>query len=62
MLQPTVRRTWAPRGQTPILKSYDRHDRLTAVSAVTVSPQRRRLGLVLDLSWFSVNWNREGKA
>lgn len=49
MLQPTVRRTWAPRGQTPILKSYDRHDRLTAVSAVTVSPRRRRLGLVFDL-------------
>ena len=49
MLQPTVRRTWAPRGQTPILKSYDRHDRLTAVSAITVSPQRRRLGLVFDL-------------
>jgi transposase len=49
MLQPTVRRTWAPRGQTPILESYDRHDRLTAVSAVTVSPQRRRLGLVFDL-------------
>lgn len=46
MLQPTVQRTWAPRGQTPILRSYDR---LTAVSAVTVSPRRRRLGLVFDL-------------
>ena len=49
MLQPTVRRTWAPRGQTPIRKSYDRYDRLTAVSAITASPQRRRLGLVFDL-------------
>jgi len=49
MLQPTVRRTWAPRGQTPILKSYDRHDRLSAISAVTVSPKRRRLGLYFDI-------------
>lgn len=49
MLQPTVRRTWAPRGQTPILKSYDRHDRLSAISALTVSPKRRRLGLYFDI-------------
>lgn len=49
MLQPTVRRTWAPRGQTPILASYDRHDRITAISALTVSPKRRRIGLVFDL-------------
>ena len=49
MLQPTVRRTWAPRGQTPILKSCDRRDRLSAISAVTVSPERRRLGLYFDI-------------
>ncbi len=48
MLQPTIRKTWAPRGQTPILKCYDRRDRLTVVSALSVSPQRRRLGLLLD--------------
>jgi len=49
MLQPTVRRTWAPKGHTPILKSYDRRDRLSAVSAITVSPRRRRLGLYFDI-------------
>ena len=49
MLQPTVRRTWAPRGQTPLLRGYDRRDRITAVSAVTLSPRRRRLGLHFDL-------------
>lgn len=49
MLQPVVRRTWAPRGQTPILYSWDRRDRLSAVSAITVSPRRRRLGLYFDL-------------
>ena len=45
MLQPVRRRTWAPRGHTPIQKSWDRHDRLSALSALTVAPQRRRLGL-----------------
>jgi len=45
MLQPVVRRTWAPRGQTPILPAWDRHDRLSVISAVTIAPQRRRLGL-----------------
>ena len=49
MLQPTVRRTWAPQGQTPILKSDDRRDRLSAISALTVSPKRRRLGLSFDI-------------
>ena len=49
MLQPTVRRTWAPQGQTPILKSDDRRDRLSAISALTVSPKRRRLGLYFDI-------------
>lgn len=45
MLQPVVRRTWAPRGQTPIHYSWDRRDRLSTISAITLSPQRRRLGL-----------------
>jgi transposase len=49
MLQPVVRRTWAPRGCTPIQYSWDRHDRLSAISAVTVSPRRRRLGLYFAL-------------
>lgn len=49
MLQPTVRRTWAPKGQTPIHKSWDRRDRLSAISAITVSPRRRRLGLYFDI-------------
>jgi transposase len=49
MLTPTVRRTLAPRGKTPILKTWDRHDRISAISAVTVSPKRRRLGLYFHL-------------
>ena len=49
MLQPTVRRTWAPKGQTPIHYSWDRRDRLSSISAVTVSPSRRRLGLYFEV-------------
>jgi transposase len=45
MLQPLVRRTWALRGQTPVLKSWDRRERLSVISAVTVSPTRKRFGL-----------------
>jgi transposase len=49
MLQPVVRRTWGPRGQTPLHKSWDRRDRLSAISALTVSSPRRRLGLYFDI-------------
>jgi transposase len=49
MLTPTVRRTLAPRGRTPILESWDRHDRISAISAITVSPTRRRIGLYFRL-------------
>ena len=49
MLQPVVRRTWAPRGQTPIHYSWDRRDRLSAISALSVSPQRQRLGLYFHI-------------
>ena len=47
MLQPVVRRTWAPRGHTPRLRQWDRHDRLSVISAITISPRRHRL----DLCW-----------
>ena len=49
MLQPVVRRTWGPRGQTPIQYSWDRRERLSVVSAISVSPIRRRLGLFFSI-------------
>jgi len=39
-LTPTVRRTLAPRGQTPVLKCFDRRDRLSAMSCISLSPVR----------------------
>jgi transposase len=49
MLTPTVRRTWAPRGQGAVLDSWDRRDRLSAISCLTVSPQASRLNLYFRL-------------
>ena len=34
MLQPLRRRTWAPRGQTPIHYAWDRHDRWSVMEHV----------------------------
>lgn len=64
MLQPLVRRTWAPCGCTPVQYSWDRRDRLSVVSALTISPTKRRLRLdfeifdhnirTADFEWFIV--------
>ena len=54
MLRPTVRRTWAPAGQTPICRCWDRRDRLSAISAITVSPKRHRLDLCFRIMGHNV--------
>ena len=41
----TVRRTWAPRGMTPVCRHPFRREKVPAISAVTVSPQKKRVGL-----------------
>ena len=43
LLQPVNRRTWAPKGETPIQYASARHDRLSAIGAVTLSPERQRI-------------------
>lgn len=43
-LVPSVRGTWAARAKTPLVSHRYSHDRISAISTVTVSPQRRRLG------------------
>lgn len=49
MMQPVRRRTWAPRGKTPLQYAWDRHDRLSAIAAISVSPQRHALQLYFQL-------------
>jgi hypothetical protein len=42
---PGRRLTWVPKGETLIQYSWDRHDRLSVISAITLSPVRQQLGL-----------------
>jgi len=55
MLTPTVRRTRAPRGQTPILYHRYGHEEISAISAVSVSPLRERLGLYCHLHFNNIS-------
>jgi transposase len=45
MLQPLRRRTWAPRGQTPLQFAWDRHDRFSVLGALSLAPWALRIGL-----------------
>jgi len=40
LLIPSVRKTWSPVGQTPLLRYRYRHDRISAISGIAVSPKR----------------------
>lgn len=55
MLTPTVRRTWAPRGNTPLLVHRYSHDKISAISTVTVSPRRQRLGLYCHFHFTNIS-------
>jgi hypothetical protein len=49
MLQPLVRRSGAPEGLTPVMYSWDRHDRLSVIASLTIAPRRQRIGLYFRL-------------
>jgi hypothetical protein len=45
-LNPLVRRTWARKGKTPVLRTFGGHrDKVSVVAALSVAPGRRRTGL-----------------
>jgi len=46
---PPVQRTWAPRGQTPILVTPFNWKRLSAIASLVTTPTARRVGLCLRL-------------
>jgi transposase len=58
MLRPLVRRTLARRGQRVFLRCSAEHDRISAISCVTLSPQAMRVGLYF---WLLVNQNYHGR-
>ena len=49
MLIPTVRRTWARVGQTPIIRYRYDHARISVIGGLSISPKRQRLGLYFRL-------------
>ena len=49
MLQPLRRRTWAPRGQTPVQYVWDRHDHFSVLGALSLAPWALRIGLYFRL-------------
>lgn len=40
LLIPSVRKTWSPVGQTPVLPHRYSHDRISAISGISLSPKR----------------------
>lgn len=49
LLQPVRRCIWAPKGQTPFQRAWNRHDRITALAALSRAPWADRLGLYYTL-------------
>jgi transposase len=49
-LQPLVRRTWAPKGETPVHYSWDRHDRLSVIAGICFFPCAASASSVLSNS------------
>jgi len=45
LLTPTVRRTWGPRGCTPIIRHHQKRDKVSVISGLSVSPKRKHIGL-----------------
>jgi len=45
LLVPNVVRTWAPKGKTPHLSVAGRWTKISAISALSVSPKRRKVAL-----------------
>jgi hypothetical protein len=49
LLIPNVRKTWAPIGCTPTVRHSYQRDKLSAISAISVSSVRPRVGLYMHL-------------
>jgi transposase len=58
MLTPNVRKTWAPVGRTPILRHCYRHDRVSVISALTISSARQWIGLYFRCHRDNINGER----
>jgi transposase len=48
LLIPNVKRTWAPKGQTPTIAYCFKHKKISAINALAVSPKRKCIALYLQ--------------
>jgi transposase len=55
-LQPTVRRTYAPRGQTPVLKVANPHARISVIGGIVVRPRTDYVGQVYGMLADNLNY------
>jgi hypothetical protein len=62
MLNPLVRRTFAPRGKTPVNSVADPHARISVIAAIVVDPKRECLRLVYNMLGDNANFRGPGVA
>jgi transposase len=62
MLAPLRRRTWAPRGQTPVITLSHPHGRISAAAAIAISPRRRHFGFYFHLLPNNINFRGDSVA
>jgi len=56
MLDPTVRRTYAPRGQTPVHKVANPHARISVIGGVVVRPGTNKVGMLYGMLGDNLNF------
>ncbi len=56
MLEPVVRRTWAPKGQTPILRINRPHDRISVIGAISIRREDHHFSFHYRLSPDNANF------
>lgn len=57
LLTPNVRRTFAPRGKTPVIKVSNPHGRISAIGALAISPKRKHPYFYYDLLADNANFH-----
>jgi transposase len=62
MLNPLVRRTFAPHGKTPVNRVADPHARISTIGAITVDPKREHIGLTYNMLGDNANFRGPGVA
>lgn len=57
LLSPLIRRTYAPRGQTPVIKASNPHGRISVIGALAISPKQKHPSFHYNLLADNVNFH-----